>query len=99
MLYIQKMTDEVVDAYQWFKDGDHPNDEAILLPNGNMSEGKVVGFYRKVDDEARRCAACGRAMYEHGMLNNTQVCPGFWVLTKEDGTYEACGDKFFKKNV
>jgi hypothetical protein len=97
MLYINKMSDEVVDAHQWFKDGDHPKDESKELTSGNMSEGKIVGFYRKIDDEDRVCPLCKKHMYDHGMLEDKPVCPGFWILTKEDGSYECCGDKFFNK--
>lgn len=97
MLYIQRMTDEVVSAVRWFKDGDHPEDESKLLSNGNMTEGKVVGFYRRRDDEDRKCVLCGHVMYNHGMLGDKLICPGYWIINKEDGTYDACGDKFFKK--
>ncbi len=77
-----------MEKYQWFKDGDHPNDQSITLSDGSKSEGKVVGFYRLKDDEDRVCDLCGFTMYEHGMLNEKIVCPGCWIITNSDGSYD-----------
>lgn len=97
MKYKNKTTNKIVEATQWFKDGDHPLDHSIKLPNGNMSEGQVVGFYRKRDDEERICFNCGHTMYEHGMLGEQVVCPGYWVVTEDTDTYVLLGNGFFKK--
>lgn len=97
MKYMHKATKKTVDATQWFKDGDHPQDNSVKLPNGNMSEGQVVGFYRNTDDEGRICNKCGHTMYEHGMINTQTVCPGCWIVTEENNTHLVYGDVFFKK--
>ncbi len=80
----------VVDAVQWFKNGDHPDDNCFA-PNDpkqgvTSAEGRVVGFYRGLGGGA--CPDCGRMMHDHGTLSeiiDKSVCPGDWIVTNETG--------------
>jgi hypothetical protein len=72
----------VVTAHRWFKNGDHPEDNATEMfdyPNGQrpsvIREGKVVRYYRHPDDDdLRLCQHCGVRMHDHG-----------WIDTRDDG--------------
>lgn len=87
----------VIDATQWFKNGDHPLDYAsdrtgfdgeILrtFPAEHAKahdwEGEVVRRYRRPDDVGERpCEKCGNRMHDHG-----------WVDTLEGGHIVCPGD-------
>ena len=75
----------VVEARQWFKQGDHPNvcnpDESNV---GDVSEG----------------ICCGTQLwYTHGILNVPKkerlICPGDWIITCPDGQVSACKPDIF----
>lgn len=79
----------VVDATQWFKNGDHPDDGChTIRADGQefQSEGKVVRYYRhpKLDGK-NRCGHCDRHMHDHGWIDTLEaghnVCPGDWIIT------------------
>jgi hypothetical protein len=87
MKYRQKPV--VIDAEQWFKNGDHPDDgderfppkSAELDPRytgefaGEKLEGKVVRYFRRPDVSGEQsCRHCSRTMHVHG-----------WIDTKEGG--------------
>lgn len=76
-----------IEAHQWFKNGDHPEDGPI------DREGKIVRFFRRPE---RRYAgvlnhfACGRTLHDHGWIEaldgeGHKVCPGDWVVTDVQG--------------
>lgn len=87
----------VVEAIQWFKNGDHPDDYAkpihgtecgrpiIYSPQHqriNDWEGQVVGRYPTPDEpSATGCRHCGRDMHDHG-----------WIDTLEGGHIVCPGD-------
>lgn len=80
----------VIEATQWFRNGDHPRDyenEQIGLENGEITtfsgdyrrehgwEGGVVRYFRRPDVSGESiCRNCGVRMHEHG-----------WIDTKEGG--------------
>lgn len=80
----------VIDATQWFKNGDHPDDYVMDRPwqeNGRIVmkagaffraheyEGGIVRYYRRPNDSGERlCKHCRVRMHEHG-----------WIDTKEGG--------------
>ena len=86
----------VIEAAQWFKNGDHPDDypDGEVLVGGEMEqmsgaamkdlgwEGNVVRYFRhpSVDGE-RPCERCGVRMHEHG-----------WIDTLEGGHKVCPGD-------
>lgn len=87
----------VIEATQWFKNGDHPQDYAEVvhgLENGHMREfspehcrandweGAVVRRYRHPEvDGQATCQHCGRIMHVHG-----------WIETLEGGHIACPGD-------
>ena len=86
----------VVDATQWFKNGDHPQDncETFKSIEGEpfQGEGKVVRYYRTPDlDGQTKCEKCGNIMHLHGWIDEEElgyvVCPGDMVITREDGQH------------
>jgi len=93
---------EVVEANQWFKNGDHPLDRLAddkLIPA--EYEGRVVRYFR---DPALRgtglCELCGEPMHLHGwvevQVSGYVVCPGDWVITGLDNGYEVLKPSTFK---
>lgn len=87
----------VIEATQWFKNGDHPDDYSKThdgLENGEMREfspkerkanaweGDVVRYYRDPDVPGeRKCQHCGTTMHDHG-----------WIDTLEGGHIVCPGD-------
>ena len=87
----------VVDAIQWFKNGDHPEDytnDSVGLEDGNLRtftgayrkekewEGSVVRYYRTPDmDGQTPCKHCSVIMHNHG-----------WIDTLERGHIVCPGD-------
>ena len=87
----------VIEASQWFKNGDHPLDYSRThhgLENGqlrdfqpqerqaNAWEGDIVRYYRTPSiDGKQACKHCGKIMHEHG-----------WIDTLEGGHIVCPGD-------
>ena len=81
----------VIEATQWFKNGDHPQDYPVLMhgkeARENGSEGAVVRCYRTSDvDGATCCHNCLKdIMHNHGWIDTLEgghiVCPGDWIIT------------------
>lgn len=87
----------VIEASQWFKNGDHPEDYAgdqQGFENGNLRvfsgperkqmqwEGLVVRYFRRPDvPDGKLCQHCGKTMHVHG-----------WIDTKEGGHIVCPGD-------
>jgi hypothetical protein len=83
----------LIEATQWFENGDHPDDESVT-PEGSseLSEGKVVQHFRSEDVEPNAyCPQCGNRMHRHGVLVGASegefVCPGDYIVTDKDGLY------------
>ncbi len=94
----------VVDAVQWFKNGDHPEDDCFYIDarstNRYLSEGKIVRYYRTPDlDGQVRCAKCGTIMHFHGWIDTGKhgliVCPGDWII-KDNGEFYSCEPDIFE---
>ncbi|MHC4574373.1 MAG: hypothetical protein ACYS76_09625 [Planctomycetota bacterium] len=94
----------VVEATQWFKNGDHPDDgcEPIGPPGKQfLSEGKVVRYYRlPASDSDLSCEWCGVRMHEHGWIDTLEgghnVCPGDWIITGVKGERYPCKPDIFE---
>lgn len=87
---------EVVEAYQWFKNGDHPEDQ------GSETEGSVVRYYRHPSIAgAALCPKCHIIMHEHGWIdqssNGQNVCPGDWVIKDQHNRFYTCAPDLFEK--
>jgi hypothetical protein len=98
----------VIEATQWFKNGDHPKDDCMRpyedtgkIPD-EMREGKIVRYYRHPDvDGTSLCSKCGYIMHVHGWIDTLEdghnVCPGDWVITGVKGEYYPCKPDIFEK--
>lgn len=84
----------VIEATQWFKNGDHPDDGR---PD---TEGTVVRYYRRPDDSGERlCDKCKVRMHEHGWIDTLEgghiVCPGDFIITGIAGERYPCKPDVF----
>lgn len=98
----------VVEATQWFTNGDHPEDACVPIQSdsgGFMSEGKVVRYYRHpgVPGESPCISSipCGKTMHEHGWIDTAEgghnVCPGDWIITGVKGERYPCKPDIFNR--
>lgn len=98
----------VIEATQWFKNGDHPDDKSeILYRRGDdgsdlTTEGKVVRWFRRPDvARDRQCERCNVAMHNHGWIDTLEgghiVCPGDWIITGVHGERYPCKPDIFAK--
>lgn len=82
----------VIDATQWFKNGDHPEDACEWIASASdpdnvfATEGKVVRYFRRPDVSGGTiCRECSGRMHDHGWIDTKEgghiVCPGDWVIT------------------
>ncbi len=95
----------VIEATQWFKNGDHPNDN-ILRPfedTGKIPtearEGEVVRYFRHPLINGEKVCTCGRTMHDHGWIDTLEgehtVCPGDWIITGVKGERYPCKPDIF----
>jgi hypothetical protein len=105
MLYRKKPV--VVEAHQWFKNGDHPEDQSTLIlpPNcqiPHLSEGKVVRYFRDPNiDGHYECSHCGKLVHHHGWIDTLEaghrVCPGDYIITGVKGERYPCKPDIFEE--
>lgn len=99
----------VIEATQWFKNGDHPSDDAYEMfdyPNGTqrpavVREGEVVRYFRHPDVPGTdKCKHCGNDMHIHGWIDTLEgghiVCPGDWIITGVKGENYPCKPDIFE---
>lgn len=97
----------VVEASQWFANGDHPLDGVGMeAPDGmggvyERIEGAVVRFYRHPDVPGERpCEQCGEPHHVHGWIDTLEqghrVCPGDWIITGVKGERYPCKPDIFE---
>ena len=94
------------DAQQWFRNGDHPDDECrvIVGPKEGLafwSEGAVVRYYRNpLMDGKFECEYCHYQMHIHGWIDSggdgQTVCPGDWIVRDGVDKYRAIPQDAFK---
>ena len=95
----------VIDATQWFKNGDHPFDNCEVLDvweGGGITEGDVVRHFRRPDVPGDKlCEHCGQIMHVHGWIDTLEgghiVCPGDWVITGVKGERYPCKPDVFAR--
>jgi hypothetical protein len=96
----------VIEATQWFKNGDHPDDACRTITpvpgDGDpfLSEGKVVRYFRHPEVPGSTvCKHCGQTMHEHGWIDTLEgghiVCPGDFIITGVKGERYPCKSDIF----
>jgi len=86
----------VIEATQWFKNGDHPEDGDL-----EIIEGAIVRYYRHPNIGGQsKCERCNEIMDSHGWIDTLEgghvVCVGDWVITGIEGEYYPCKPDIFK---
>lgn len=87
----------LVEATQWFRNGDHPFDGSVPVdtagPSTTLTEGKIVKFFRRLHIPGDRiCPECGNVMHKHGLIDGLNgeeeiVHPGDYILTDTKGRF------------
>lgn len=94
----------VIEATQWFKNGDHPEDGTERFIDGKYAgelyEGKVVRYFRHPSYQGScKCERCGKIMHEHGWIDTFEgghiVCPGDFIITGVKGERYPCKPDIF----
>ena len=96
----------VIEATQWFKNGDHPQDKSKRIRSEETgsyfwSEGKVVRNYRDPELSGElNCSICGNQYHGHGWVDTLEgghiVCPGDWIITGVKGEHYPCKPDIFE---
>lgn len=94
----------VIDAVQWFQNGDHPEDydrDADYEEASECCEGQIVRYYRHPDVSGlKTCQHCGRIMHDHGWIDTLKgghtVCPGDWIIKGVKGEFYPCKPDIFE---
>ena len=103
MMYRKKPV--VIEATQWFKNGDHPLDSTRTIHGSVgepfLSEGKVVRYFRHPLHQAfLKCEHCAEVFQEHGWIDTLEgghiVCPGDWIITGVKGEHYPCKPDIFE---
>ena len=98
----------VIEATQWRKNGDHPQDrvgETLSDPFGGPDytrlEGAVVRFFRRPEPEyaGQTFHDCHRTWHVHGWIDTLEgghtVCPGDWIITGVKNEVYPCKSDIF----
>ena len=90
----------VIEATQWFNNGDHPDDNAVDPLRQGDNEGEVVRYYRTPSEDGQEtCNHCERIMHDHGWIDTLEgghtVCPGDWIITGVAGERYPCKPDIF----
>ncbi len=93
----------IIEATQWFKNGDHPFDNScpISPDDPSLSEGEVVRYYRHplIDGECD-CEKCQKPMRDHGWIDTLEgghiVCVGDFIITGIQGERYPCKPDIFE---
>ena len=95
----------VIEATQWFKNGDHPEDGNERFETGEykgqLFEGKTVRRFRHPGiPGTQACRHCENAMHIHGWIDTLEgghiVCPGDFVITGVKGEVYPCKPDIFE---
>lgn len=91
----------VLEANQWFKNGDHPDDHVI----NNINSGRVVSRLVHTTPEIK-CKVCGNEAFKHGKVLKlamnekvSTVCPGDYIQTFRDLKGRTLGYKVWKQKL
>lgn len=98
----------VIEATQWFKNGDHPDDNSFRSADQKLEElahyveGDVVRYYRTPGmDGQTPCKHCGVIVHNHGWIDTLEgghiVCPGDFIITGVNKERYPCKSDIFEK--
>lgn len=97
----------VIEATQWHKNGDHPDDNRGLFKDPVTGEpfrgeGKVVRYFRRPDISGESlCSECGNEFHIHGWIDTLEdghrVCPKDWIITGVKGERYPCKPDIFEQ--
>lgn len=93
----------VIEAVQWFQNGDHPKDADVPVDKRVQSwsaEGLLVRYFRHPDISGEKlCSECGIRFHDHGWIDTLEgghrVCPGDWIITDVKGEHYPCKPDIF----
>lgn len=94
----------VIEATQWFHNGDHPRDNSMGECSDGMLrpkfEGEIVGYFKtRAGNTMTACEVCKRPMLDHGWIDTLEgghrVCPGDWIITGIKGEHYPCKPDIF----
>jgi hypothetical protein len=94
----------VIEAFIWFHNGDHPEDD-VYTPSEDtgvaLKEGKIVRYFRRPDVSGdQQCKHCGSNMHWHGWIDTLEgghiVCPGDYIITGIKGEHYPCKPDIFE---
>ena len=75
----------IIEATQWFKNGDHPN---------------VKYFRHQTVNGGSKCDQCGHIIDDHGWVETSEgghiVCVGDYIITGVKGEYYPCKPDIFE---
>lgn len=100
-----------IDAHQWWKNGDHPDDQVNELTTDPATgdqyhrvEGAVVRYFRRPEPRYAGDAIhleCTFTWNRHGWVDTLEgghvVCPGDWVITGVKGERYPIKDVIFRE--
>lgn len=97
-----------MEANQWFRNGDHPEDRTINRINTGRIVQRHPTFKPHVDHNVI-CEICNKAMGEHGKVNPTvynqllgatdEVCPGDYIITQRNEDGRVSGYTVYKRQL
>ncbi len=84
----------IIDATQWFKNGDYPQDNAFHPFR------EVVRYYR-TSEFGKKCKKCGDIMHNHGWIGTLEgghiVCPADWIIRGIKDEFYPCKPNIFEQ--
>ena len=99
-----------MEANQWFKNGDHPEDNCYWIKSDDpelspqfLSEGKIVRYFRRPDvPGTTTCRNCDNTvMHWHGWIDTKEgghiVCPGDFIIKGIQGEFYPCKPDIFEQ--
>ena len=97
----------VMEANQWFRNGDHPEDRTINRINTGRIIQRHPTFKPHVDHNVP-CQVCGTPTGLHGTVNpqvyiglpeNNVVCPGDYIVTNRQENGRVSGYSVYKQQL
>ena len=96
----------VLEAHQWLRNGDIPNEVTEVFTDGPYAgefyEGSVVRYFRHPGISGEHvCPKCGHIMHDHGWIDQDDdgltVCPESYVVKYSDVEYAVYTPEQFEK--